>query len=226
MKYDINDIAVASKGKKRIEWAEKDMPVLRLIRERLKKRKILKGVKLSACLHVTSETANLMITLKEGGAEVCLCASNPLSTNDEVAASLVKDFKIPVFAIKGENNKTYYKHLNAVLDFHPNQTMDDGADLVGILHSERQTQIPGIAGSTEETTTGVIRLKAMEKDKALKIPIVAVNDRCYHEVYQQTSCRECICGVRIRLVWTRCCHESPWYGSNSNCMRNRPNQST
>ena len=176
MKYDINDIAVASKGKKRIEWAEKDMPVLRLIRERLKKRKILKGVKLSACLHVTSETANLMITLKEGGAEVCLCASNPLSTNDEVAASLVKDFKIPVFAIKGENNKTYYKHLNAVLDFHPNQTMDDGADLVGILHSERQTQIPGIAGSTEETTTGVIRLKAMEKDKALKIPIVAVND--------------------------------------------------
>ena len=176
MKYDVKDLALAAGGKKRIEWAEKDMPVLRQIRERFKKNKSLKGVKLSACLHVTSETANLMITLKEGGADVYLCASNPLSTNDEVAASLVKDFKIPVFAIKGEDNKTYYKHLNAVLDEHPNQTMDDGADLVGMLHSDRVKQLAEVTGSTEETTTGVIRLKAMEKDNALKIPVLAVND--------------------------------------------------
>ena len=165
MKYDIKDIALAEGGKNRIEWAEKDMPVLRQIRERFKKNKSLKGVKLSACLHVTSETANLMITLKAGGADVYLCASNPLSTNDEVAASLVKDYKIPVFAIKGENNKTYYQHLNQVLDVRPNQTMDDGADLVSMLHSERMKQLSEVTGSTEETTTGVIRLKAMEKDK-------------------------------------------------------------
>lgn len=176
MKYDIKNIALASNGKRRIEWAEKDMHVLRLIKNNFKKKTPLRGVRLSACLHVTSETANLMIALKEGGAEVYLCASNPLSTNDEVAASLVKDYKIPVFAIKGENSKTYYQHLNAVLDIHPNQTMDDGADLVGILHTERKKQIVEIIGSTEETTTGVIRLKAMEKDHALKIPVVAVND--------------------------------------------------
>src|SRR3989339_1053200 len=176
MNYDVKNLALAAAGKLKIEWANNQMKVLNLIKARFKKEKPLKGVRVAACLHVTSETANLMLALKSGGADVALCASNPLSTQDDVAASLVKDFKIPVFAIKGENNKTYYKHLNAVLDFHPNQTMDDGADLVGILHSERQTQIPGIAGSTEETTTGVIRLKAMEKDKALKIPIVAVND--------------------------------------------------
>lgn len=176
MKYNVKDLTLAADGKKRIEWAEKDMPVLRQIRERFEKNKSLKGVKLSACLHVTSETANLMITLKEGGADVYLCASNPLSTNDEVAASLVKDFKIPVFAVKGENNKTYYQHLNQVLDVHPNQTMDDGADLVSMLHSERIKQLIEVTGSTEETTTGVIRLKAMEKDNALKIPVLAVND--------------------------------------------------
>ena len=128
MKYDIKDIKLAAEGKKRIEWAERDMPVLRMIKERFKKEQALKGVKLAACLHVTSETANLAITLKEGGADVYLCASNPLSTNDSVAASLVKDFKIPVFAIKGEDNKTYYSHLESVLDAKPNQTMDDGAD--------------------------------------------------------------------------------------------------
>jgi len=176
MKYDIKDISLAAAGKNRIKWAEKDMPVLRQIRDRFKKNKSLRGVKLSACLHVTSETANLMITLKAGGADVYLCASNPLSTNDEVAASLVKDYKIPVFAIKGENNKTYYQHVNQVLDVHPNQTMDDGADLVSILHSERIKQLIEVTGSTEETTTGVIRLKAMEKDNALKIPVLAVND--------------------------------------------------
>ena len=161
MKYDIKDINLAGEGKKRIEWAEKDMPVLRLLRERFKKEKPLKGVTLAACLHVTSETANLMITLKEGGANVFLCASNPLSTNDSVAASLVKHNKIPVFAIKGEDNKTYYNHLNAVLDTKPNQTMDDGADLMSILHSERTDQLSDIAGSTEETTTASRRAKTV-----------------------------------------------------------------
>lgn len=176
MKYDVTDIGLAKDGKKLIEWAAKDMPVLRLIREALKKEKPLKGVKLAACLHVTSETANLMITLKEGGANVYLTASNPLSTNDAVAASLVKDYDIPTFAKKGEDNKTYYNHLYSVLDVHPNQTMDDGADLVGLLHTKYKNQIPEVIGSTEETTTGVIRLKAMEKSGDLKIPVVAVND--------------------------------------------------
>ncbi|MDX1399916.1 MAG: adenosylhomocysteinase, partial [Oceanospirillum sp.] len=155
---------------------ERDMPVLRLIKEEFRKKKSLKGVVLAACLHITSETANLAVTLKAGGADVILCASNPLSTNDAVAASLVKHHRIPVFAVKGENNRKYYQHLNAALDFRPNQTMDDGADLVGILHKERTDQLPDIVGSTEETTTGVIRLKAMEKDGALKIPVLAVND--------------------------------------------------
>lgn len=176
MKHHVKDLALAVEGKKLITWAERDMPVLRLIKERFKKDNVLKGVKLAACLHVTSETANLAITLKEGGADVVLCASNPLSTNDAVAASLVKDFKIPVFAIKGEDNKTYYSHLESALDTKPNQTMDDGADLVGMLHTKRIAQLKDIVGSTEETTTGVIRLKAMEKDNALKIPVLAVND--------------------------------------------------
>ncbi len=175
MKYDIKDIKLADAGKKRIEWAGLDMPVLALIRERFKKEQPLKGVKLAACLHVTSETANLMITLKEGGADVYLAASNPLSTNDEVAAGLVKHYKIPVYAIKGENNKTYYSHLNSVLDAKPNQTMDDGADLVSILHTERTNQLTDLAGSTEETTTGVIRLRAMQEKGDLKLPVVAVN---------------------------------------------------
>jgi len=173
---DVKNLASAGEGKKLIEWASRDMPVLKLIKEKFSKEKVLKGVKLAACLHVTSETANLMITLKAAGADVGLCASNPLSTNDAVAASLVKDFKIPTFAIKGEDNKTYYKHLNAVLDLHPNLTMDDGADLVSALHNDRQKQLSEVVGSTEETTTGVIRLRAMAKDKALKIPVLAVND--------------------------------------------------
>jgi adenosylhomocysteinase len=176
MQYDVKDITLASEGKKLIEWAGTDMPVLRSIKDKFAKKQTLKGVKLAACLHVTSETANLMITLKDGGAEVYLCASNPLSTNDAVAAALVKYFKIPVFAIKGEDNKTYYKHLNSVLDARPNQTMDDGADLVGLLHTERKKQLTDIVGSTEETTTGVIRLKAMEAKGDLKLPVVAVND--------------------------------------------------
>ena len=176
MKYDIKDIKLADDGKKLIEWAEHDMPVLRLIRDRFKKKKVLKGVRLAACLHATSETANLMITLQEAGAAVLLCASNPLSTNDAVVASLVKHFNIPVFAIKGEDNKTYYKHLNAALDFKPNQTMDDGADLVSMIHQTRKELLQMVVGSTEETTTGVIRLRAMAADKALKIPVLAVND--------------------------------------------------
>lgn len=176
MKYDIKDIKLAPLGSQLINWAYLQMPVLDLIRKRFKKDQPLKGVTLAACLHVTSETANLMITLKEGGAKVFLCASNPLSTNDAVAASLVKDYSIPTFAIKGEDNKSYYSHLNAVLDEKPNLTMDDGADLVGLLHSKRTNLLKGVVGSSEETTTGVIRLRAMEKDKALKIPVLAVND--------------------------------------------------
>ncbi len=175
-KYHIKNLALASEGKKLIEWAARDMPVLKLIGETFKKEKPLRGVRLGACLHVTSETANLLLTLKEGGAETFLCASNPLSTNDAVAASLVVDFQIPVYAIKGEDNKTYYQHLNEVLNQGPNQTMDDGADLVSLIHKERKELIKTVVGSTEETTTGIIRLRAMEKDRALKIPVIAVND--------------------------------------------------
>ena len=176
MNYDIKDINLAPGGKKRIEWASNDMPVLAQVMARFEKEKPLKGTKMSACLHVTAETANLVRTLKAGGADVVLCASNPLSTQDDVAASLVKDYGIPVFAIKGEDNKTYYKHLLSALDHKPTITMDDGADLVSAIHKERKELIPQICGSMEETTTGVIRLRAMEKDGSLKIPVVAVND--------------------------------------------------
>ena len=176
MRYDVKDPALSQKGKKRIEWAEMDMPVLRRIKENFSKKKPLKGVKIAACLHVTTETANLAITLKAGGADVTLCASNPLSTQDDVAASLVKDFGIPTFAIKGEDNKTYYKHLNEILDRRPNITMDDGADLVSLLHSKRAKDAKGILGSTEETTTGVIRLKSLAAKGLLKFPVIAVND--------------------------------------------------
>lgn len=175
-KYDVKDLALAGEGKLKIEWSEQQMPVLRSIKERFAKEKPLKGLTLAACLHITSETANLLITLKEGGATVVCNASNPLSTQDSVAASLVKDYDIPTFAIKGEDNNTYYKHLNTVLDYHPQITMDDGADIVSMLHTKRKDQLSEIFGSSEETTTGVIRLKAMEKDKALKLPVVAVND--------------------------------------------------
>ncbi len=176
VKHDVKDLSLAPKGKLRIEWAGKSMQVLKLIGKRLAQEKPFRGVKIGACLHVTAETANLMLVLKNGGAELALCASNPLSTQDDVAASLVDDYGIPTYAIKGEDTKTYYKHLNAVLDIHPQITMDDGADLVSLLHKERTNQIKEIIGSNEETTTGVIRLKAMEKDKALKIPVFAVND--------------------------------------------------
>jgi len=176
MKYHVKDLKLAPKGKDRIEWAERSMPVLRLIKARFQKDKPLKGIKMAACLHVTTETANLLITLKAGGADVYACASNPLSTQDDVAAALVKIYGIPTFAIKGEDRKTYFKHLYAALDARPNITMDDGADLVSELHSARAAQASEIIGSTEETTTGVIRLRAMEKDGILKFPVVAVND--------------------------------------------------
>ena len=176
MKYHVKDLKLSAKGKDRIEWAERTMPVLRLIKHRFQKEKPLKGIRMAACLHVTTETANLLITLKAGGADVFTCASNPLSTQDDVAAALVKVYGIPTFAIKGEDRKTYYKHLYSALDAHPNITMDDGADLVSELHSARAAQASEIIGSTEETTTGVIRLRAMEKDGVLKFPVVAVND--------------------------------------------------
>ncbi len=176
MEFDVKDIGLAAEGKNRIEWAGEDMPVLDGIKKDFIKNKPLKGLVAGACLHVTSETANLMITLKSGGADVYLCASNPLSTQDDVAASLVKDYGISVFAIKGENHNTYYKHINSVLDSKPQISMDDGADLISTVHSSRKELINSILGGTEETTTGVIRLKIMEKKGVLKYPIIAVNE--------------------------------------------------
>ncbi|MDD5019939.1 MAG: adenosylhomocysteinase [Candidatus Omnitrophica bacterium] len=173
MKYDVKDLSLSKKGRLRIEWADDNMPVLNLIRARFAKEKPLTGTKVACCLHVTTETAVLMLTLKAGGADIALCASNPLSTQDDVAASLAKDYGIPVFAIKGENHKTYYGHIEAVLGYRPDLTMDDGADLVSVIH-KKKGRIP--LGGTEETTTGVIRLRAMEKENKLLYPIVAVND--------------------------------------------------
>jgi adenosylhomocysteinase len=176
MKYDIKNIKLAKEGLLRIEWAGQSMPVLNQIKKRFKKEKPLKGIRAAACLHVTTETAALMQTLKAGGAKLALCASNPLSTQDDAAASLVKNDKIPVFAIKGEDTKTYYRHIHAVLDMQPQYTMDDGADLVSTIHSDRPEILSGVRGGTEETTTGIIRLKSMAADRALKYPIIAVND--------------------------------------------------
>jgi adenosylhomocysteinase len=176
MRYDVKDVRQAAAGLQRIEWAGNQMPVLAQIRARFRKERPLKGQRVSACLHVTTETANLMLALKDGGAEVALCASNPLSTQDDVAAALVKKHGVPVFAIKGEDNKTYYRHLNQALAHEPTMTMDDGADLVTLVLKERRDLVPGITGGTEETTTGVIRLKSMEKDGVLGYPIIAVND--------------------------------------------------
>ena len=196
---DIKDLALAAEGRRRTEWAERSMPVLRLLRERFTRERPLAGKRLSACLHVTTETANLAVTLQAGGADVALCASNPLSTQDDVAAHLVKDHGIKVFAIKGEDHTTYYEHIRAALAHRPDITMDDGADLVGALHmialnrlddlappvrkwvetlsgSDRQALVAGVEGSTEETTTGVIRLKAMARDGVLQFPVIAVND--------------------------------------------------
>ncbi len=176
MKFDIKDAALSSLGKKRIEWADNDMPVLREIRKRFENELPLKGKKMAACLHITAETANLARTLKAGGADLVLCASNPLSTQDDVAAALVHEYQIPVFAIKGEDNDTYYQHIQACIEHDPVITMDDGADLVSVLHKEYPEKCSQIYASMEETTTGVIRLRAMHKDNALKLPVFAVND--------------------------------------------------
>src|SRR5688500_15262379 len=175
-KHDVKDLALASEGKRRIEWADRQMPVLAAIRERFETEQPLEGYRIAACLHVTTETANLMRTLKAGGADVVLSASNPLSTQDDVAAALVDEFDISVFATKGEDNDTYYQHIEAAVDHKPHITMDDGADVIGVLHSARREQLGDIIAGTEETTTGVIRLKALEADGALGFPIIAVNE--------------------------------------------------
>lgn len=176
MKYEVKNINLAERGRKRIDWAAREMPVLKKLEADFKKRKPLRGVKLAACLHVTNETANLMAVLKAGGAKLALCASNPLSTQDDVAASIVKYYKIPVFAKRGINRAGYYRHLNLTLDTKPNITMDDGADLVNLLHTDRSNLAKHIFGSSEETTTGVIRLKSLAREKKLKFPVMAVND--------------------------------------------------
>ena len=175
-KGDVKDISLAARGKDRIEWAAKEMPVLRLIRERFIKGQPLKGIRMSGCLHITTETANLAITLKAGGADLVLCASNPLSTQDDVAAALISEYGIPTYAIKGEDEATYYRHINAVLDHQPQMTMDDGCDLVSTIHTTRTELIPTIIGGMEETTTGVIRLHSMEKNGVLRFPVLAVNE--------------------------------------------------
>src|SRR5436309_2319102 len=175
-RFDVKDLALAEEGNRRIEWADRQMPVLAAIRKRFESEQPLNGYRVAACLHVTTETANLMRTLKAGGADVVLCASNPLSTQDDVAAALVDEFDISVFAIKGEDNDTYYSHIEAAVDHKPQLTMDDGADVIGVLHSARREQLGDIIAGMEETTTGVIRLKAMEADGALAFPVIAVND--------------------------------------------------
>ncbi|MEX0684272.1 MAG: adenosylhomocysteinase, partial [Dehalococcoidia bacterium] len=176
IQHDVKDLTLADDGVNRIEWAAREMPVMELIREHFEREKPLNGIRLAACLHVTTETANLMIALKAGGADIYLCASNPLSTQDDVAAALVARYGIPVFAVRGEDDPRYYSHIHSVLDAKPQMTMDDGADLVATLHKERRDLLPGIIGGTEETTTGVIRLRAMARDGALAYPIIAVNE--------------------------------------------------
>src|SRR5579864_6825572 len=176
VEHDVAELNLAPGGRFRIEWAEQEMPVLRQLRERFAREKPLSGIRISACLHVTTETANLMRTLQAGGADVVLCASNPLSTQDDVAAALVEEYGISTFAIKGEDNDTYYRHIEAAVDHKPQLTMDDGADVIGVLHSARREQLGDIVAGTEETRTGVIRLKALERDGALAFPVIAVND--------------------------------------------------
>ena len=176
IKHDVKDLALTPEGKRRIEWADRQMPVLVAIRERFEREQPLAGYRVSACLHVTTETANLMRTLKAGGADVVLCASNPLSTQDDVAAALVEEYGIGTFAIKGEDNDTYYQHLEAAIDHRPHVTMDDGADVIGVLHSARREQLGDVIAGTEETTTGVIRLRALERDGKLGFPVIAVNE--------------------------------------------------
>ena len=211
---DVKDIALAEKGKRRIEWANQHMPVLQLIRKQFIKDQPLKGIRMSACLHVTSETANLAITLRDGGADVVLCASNPLSTQDEVAASLVKDYNIPTFAIKGEDNATYYAHITAALDHKPQITMDDGADLVTQLLTKRTELVKNVIGGTEETTTGVIRLRAMAKDGTLKYP-----DHRRERRAHQASLRQ---SLRHRPVHARWHHSRHQHAARRACASSSP----
>src|SRR5215468_8882626 len=175
-RYDVKDLALAPEGVRRIQWADRQMPVVAAIRDRFESEQPLAGHRIAACLHVTTETANLARTLKAGGADVVLCASNPLSTQDDVAAALVEEYDVSVFAIKGEDNDTYYQHIEAAVDHKPQITMDDGADVIGVLHAHRREQLGDVIGGTEETTTGVIRLKALERDGELGFPIIAVNE--------------------------------------------------
>src|SRR6266542_6006532 len=174
--YDVKDIGLADRGLLKIEWAGSEMPVLKLIRERFRRERPLEGLRLSACLHVTSETANLAVALRDGGAQLALCASNPLSTQDDVAAALAGEYGIPTYAIKGEDETTYYRHIEAALATRPNITMDDGCDLVNVLHTKHADQLSDVLGGTEETTTGVIRLRAMTRDGQLKFPVIAVDE--------------------------------------------------
>src|SRR5438045_3077365 len=187
-RYDVKDLALAPEGRRRIDWADRQMPVLAAIRERFEAEQPLSGHRVAACLHVTTETAGLMRTLKAGGADVVLCASNPLSTQDDVAAALVDDFDISVFAIKGEDHDTYYSHIEAAVDHKPQLTMDDGADVIGVLHSHRREQLGDIIAGTEETTTGVIRLKALERDGALGFPVIGVNDAYHKHLFHKRYC--------------------------------------
>ena len=245
MEYDIKDLQQAEGGRRRIDWAEREMPVLRSIRERFKKEKPLKGLRLSCCLHVTTETANLMITLQEGGADIVLTASNPLSTQDDVAAALVNQYEIPVYAIKGEDKVTYFKHIRAALEHMPHMTQDDGADLVSSLFfiemgrfeklepslaswaqslsaEERKQMLANVIGGTEETTTGVIRLKAMEADKVLKFPVIAVNDALTkHQCF--VGWQE-LRGRWLRLVWTWSRIPRTRYGRAGHCDRDRSDE--
>jgi adenosylhomocysteinase len=195
--YDIADIKLAERGRFRMQWAAKEMPVLDLLEQRFKKEQPFKGVRLAGAMHVTSETANLMRILLAGGAEVALCASNPLSTQDDIAAALVAYYEMPVYAIKGESVDQYNSHLNSVLDIKPNITMDDGMDLVAMLHTQRSNLLENVIGGTEETTTGVIRLRAMAAAGKLQFPVIAVN---HYPRYQRTVCRQELCRGRVRLV--------------------------
>ena len=239
MNYDIKDVKLAKEGMLRVEWANQSMPVLNNIKKRFAKEKPLKGKRIAACLHVTTETASLMQTLKAGGARVALCASNPLSTQDDVAASLVRHNKISVFAIKGEDSKTYYQHIHSALDIKPHYTMDDGADLVSTIHSERPDLLKGVLGGTEETTTGIIRLRSMAADGVLQYPIISVNDartkhffdnRLRHrpEHYGRNNSghkppdrRIQFCGLWLWMVRPWPCPEGPRNGGKRYCNRSR-----
>jgi adenosylhomocysteinase len=207
--YDVRDIKLADQGRLKIEWAEATMPVLRLIRKRFKRQQPLKGVRVTACLHVTTETANLAITLKAGGADVRLCASNPLSTQDDVAAALVQHEGIPTFAIKGEDNATYYRHIESAIAHRPHVSMDDGADVVSHLHSKRKDLLKNVIGGTEETTTGVIRLRSMADKKVLRFPVISVNDA---DTKHMPRVRFGRCRRRLRLVRTRHRHARERHG--------------